>query len=101
VLELLRSDIPVHGLAHITGGGTDNLDRLRDDVTYDVTDPLPVPPVFGLVQKLGDVSDAEMRRVFNMGCGFVCVVPDDRADDAARLLAAHHPGTRRIGTVSA
>ena len=44
MLELLRSDVPVHGLAHITGGGTDNLDRLRDDVTYDVTDPLPVLP---------------------------------------------------------
>lgn len=99
VLELLRSDIPVHGLAHITGGGTDNLDRLRDDVTYDVTDPLPVPPVFGLVQKLGEVSDAEMKRVFNMGCGFVAIVPEDRADDAAALLAAHHEGTRRIGTV--
>jgi phosphoribosylformylglycinamidine cyclo-ligase len=99
VLELLRSDVPVHGLAHITGGGTDNLDRLRDDVTYEVSDPLPVPPVFGLVQKLGDVSDAEMRRVFNMGCGFVCVVPDEHADDAAALLAAHHPGARRIGTV--
>jgi phosphoribosylformylglycinamidine cyclo-ligase len=40
-----------------------------------------------------------MRRVFNMGCGFVCVVPDERAGDATRLLAAHHPGTKRIGTV--
>ena len=99
VLELLRSDVPVHGLAHITGGGTDNLDRLRDDVTYDVTDPLPVLPVFDLVQKLGDVSDAEMRRVFNMGCGFVCVVPDAHAGEAEQLLAAHHPGARRIGTV--
>jgi phosphoribosylformylglycinamidine cyclo-ligase len=99
VLELLRSDIPVHGLAHITGGGTDNLTRLRDDVTYAVNDPLPVPPVFELVQRLGEVSDAEMRRVFNMGCGFVCVVPDDRAADAAALLERHHAGTRRIGSV--
>jgi phosphoribosylformylglycinamidine cyclo-ligase len=99
VLELLRSDVPVHGLAHITGGGTDNLDRLRDDVGYRVEDPLPVPPVFGLVQRLGGVSDAEMRRVFNMGCGFVCVVPSGAADAAVELLAAHHPGTRRIGTV--
>jgi phosphoribosylformylglycinamidine cyclo-ligase len=37
--------------------------------------------------------------VFNMGLGFVAVVPDERADDATGLLAAHHPGTRRIGTV--
>jgi phosphoribosylformylglycinamidine cyclo-ligase len=100
VLELLRSDVPVHGLAHITGGGTDNLLRLRDDVAYRVDDPLPVPPVFGLVQRLGGVSDAEMQRVFNMGCGFVCVVPADRAGDAVALLAAHHPGTRVIGAVA-
>jgi phosphoribosylformylglycinamidine cyclo-ligase len=99
VLDLLRSDVPVHGLAHITGGGTDNLLRLRGDVEYVVDDPLPVPPVFGLVQRLGDVSDAEMRRVFNMGCGFVCVVPEEAAGDAVALVAAHHPGTRRIGTV--
>jgi phosphoribosylformylglycinamidine cyclo-ligase len=99
VLDLLRSDIEVHGLAHITGGGTDNLKRLRDDVEYVTEDPLPVPPVFGLVQKLGDVTDAEMRRVFNMGCGFVCVVPEDAAGEAAALLAAHHEGARRIGAV--
>jgi phosphoribosylformylglycinamidine cyclo-ligase len=42
-----------------------------------------------------------MRRVFNMGCGFVCVVPAEHADAAVTLLAAHHPGTRRIGTVTA
>ena len=101
VLDLLRSDVPVHGLAHITGGGLDNLRRLRDDVDYRVTDALPVPPVFGLVQRLGGVADAEMWRVFNMGCGFVCVVPAERADDAVAVLAARHPGTKRIGTVAA
>jgi phosphoribosylformylglycinamidine cyclo-ligase len=100
VLDLLRSEVPVHGLAHITGGGTDNLRRLRADVEYRVEDALPVPPVFGLVQRLGGVADDEMRRVFNMGCGFVCVVPAAHAGAAADLLAAHHPGTRRIGTVA-
>jgi phosphoribosylformylglycinamidine cyclo-ligase len=99
VLELLRSGLPVHGLAHITGGGLDNLKRLRDDVGYRLEDALPVPPVFGLVQRLGSVPDDEMWRVFNMGCGFVCVVPADVVDDAAALLAAHHPGARRIGSV--
>jgi phosphoribosylformylglycinamidine cyclo-ligase len=100
VLDLLRSDVPVHGLAHITGGGLENLKRLRADVDYRVEDALPVPPVFGLVQRLGEVSDEEMWHVFNMGCGFVCVVPADRADEAVQLLGARHPGTRRIGEVS-
>jgi phosphoribosylformylglycinamidine cyclo-ligase len=100
VLELLRSGLPVHGLAHITGGGLENLTRLNGRVGFAVSDPLPVPPIFGLVQEHGGVSDAEMWEVFNMGCGFCVVVPEAAADDAAALLAAHHAGTRRIGTVT-
>jgi phosphoribosylformylglycinamidine cyclo-ligase len=100
VLDLLRSDVEVRGLAHITGGGLLNLLRLHADVGFEIDAPLPVPPVFGLVQELGAVGDAEMWEVFNMGCGFCAVVPEAAADDAAALLASHHPGTRRIGTVT-
>jgi phosphoribosylformylglycinamidine cyclo-ligase len=35
-----------------------------------------------------------------MGCGFVAIVPEDAADEAVALLAAHHPGAARIGTVT-
>ena len=98
VLELLRSGIPVHGLAHITGGGLLNLLRLGAGFLID--EPLPVPPVFDLVAREAGVEPAEMWEVFNMGCGFVCVVPEDRADEATALLAAHHEGARRIGTTT-
>src|ERR671939_1450381 len=57
VLELLRSDIPVHGLAHITGGGVGNLLRLSPDVGFSISDPLPVPPVFELIARHGGVSE--------------------------------------------
>jgi phosphoribosylformylglycinamidine cyclo-ligase len=101
VLDLLRSDVPVHGLAHITGGGVDNLLRLgAGRIGYAIETPLPAPPVFGLVARLGGVSDAEMWEVFNMGCGFVAIVPGDRADEAAAILGAHHPGAGRIGTAT-
>ena len=100
VLELLRSGLEVRGLAHITGGGLLNLLRLHADVGFRIDAPLPVPPVFGLVQELGDVSDAEMWEVFNMGCGFCAVVPDDQAARTVALLERHHPGTARIGTVT-
>ncbi len=100
VLELLGSDVPVHGLAHITGGGLSNLHRLHAGVGFAVDAPLPVPGVFGLVQRLGQVDDEEMHRVFNMGCGFVAVVPVEVAEVAVALLGAHHPGTARIGTVT-
>jgi phosphoribosylformylglycinamidine cyclo-ligase len=100
VLELLASAVDVHGLAHITGGGLSNLLRLNDAAGFAIERPLPVPPVFALIAQLGAVPEAEMWNVFNMGCGFVAVVPDAHADDAAALLAARHPGSARIGTVT-
>jgi len=100
ILELLRSDIPVHGLAHITGGGVLNLLRLHADVGFEIDRPLPLPPVFELVRELGEVPATEMWEVFNMGCGFNVVVPDAHADEAVALLARWHPGTARVGTVA-
>jgi phosphoribosylformylglycinamidine cyclo-ligase len=97
IIALLRSEVDVRGLAHITSGGTENLLRLAAAVGYEIDDPLPVPPIFGLVQELGEVSDEEMRQVFNLGCGFCVVVPE--SDEAAALaqLRAHYPEAKRIG----
>ena len=100
ILELVRSGLPVHGLAHITGGGLLNLARLSADVGFEVTDPLPVPPICDLVRTLGGVADAEMWEVFNMGCGFAVVVPEAEAATTTALLATQHPGTCRIGTLT-
>jgi phosphoribosylformylglycinamidine cyclo-ligase len=100
VLDLLRSDIAVHGLAHITGGGLLNLLRLGDGVGFEITEPLPVLPVFSLIAELGEVPPAEMWEVFNMGCGFCAVVPAADAARAVALLARRHPGTAVIGRVT-
>jgi phosphoribosylformylglycinamidine cyclo-ligase len=100
VLALLDSAVPVHGLAHITGDGLLNLLRLNDDVGFEITDPLPVPPVFELIARLGGVQTAEMWEVFNMGCGFCAVVPDGEAQHAVAMLDEHHPGTRVIGHIT-
>jgi len=97
VLELLRSEVDVRGLAHITSGGLGNLLRLAAEVGFEIDAPLPVPPIFELIQARGEVSEAEMYDVFNMGCGFCAVVP--AADEAAalELLRAHYPAAQRIG----
>jgi phosphoribosylformylglycinamidine cyclo-ligase len=97
VLELLRSDVEVRGLAHITSGGLGNLLRLAAEVGYEIDAPLPIPPIFTLIQERSGASDEEMHEVFNMGCGFCCIVPT--ADEAAALdlLRPHYPGARRIG----
>jgi phosphoribosylformylglycinamidine cyclo-ligase len=97
IVELLRSEVDVHGLAHITSGGTRNLLRLAADVGYEIDDPLPVPPVFDLIQEHGGVSDEEMSEVFNMGCGFCIVVPAADESAALELLRRHYPAAKRVG----
>jgi len=100
VMELIGSQAAVHGLAHITSGGLDNLLRLKADVSYEVSDPLPPQPVFGLIAELGEVPEEEMYEVFNMGCGFCCVVPATDESAALELLRGHYPGAATIGTVA-
>ncbi len=101
VLALLRSDVTVNGLAHITGGGLLNLLRIGQGVGYELDEPLPVPPVFSVIASLGDVSVAEMWEVFNMGCGFCAIVPDEDAAAAVAVLERHHPGAAVIGRLTA
>ena len=100
-LALLRAGLPVHGLAHITGDGLLNLLRLNEDVGFEIDEPLPTQPVFELIERAGRLSKAAMFETFNMGTGFCCVVPERHAAQAAEILTAHHPGTRRIGAVNA
>ena len=97
IVELLRSEVEVRGLAHITSGGTKNLLRLAAEVGYEIDDPLPVPPVFDLIQEHGGVSDEEMSEVFNLGCGFCVVVSEGDAEAALELLRRHYPTAKRIG----
>ena len=97
VLDLLRSPVDVRGLAHVTSGGLGNLLRLEAEVGYEIDDPLPVPPVFDLIQERASVTDDEMHDVFNMGCGFCCVVAAPDEGSALELLRRHHPGAKRIG----
>jgi len=102
VIELLRSEeVAVHGLAHLTSGGLDNLLRLKADVPWEIPAPLPPQPIFDLITERGQVPEDEMYEVFNMGCGFCVVVPE--SDEAAALasLRAHYPEARRIGRVAA
>jgi phosphoribosylformylglycinamidine cyclo-ligase len=97
VLELLGSEVGVRGLAHITSGGLGNLLRLRAELGYEIDDPLPAPPVFELIQERGRVPEQEMHDVFNMGCGFCCVVAGKDEAAALERLRGHYPDAKRIG----
>jgi phosphoribosylformylglycinamidine cyclo-ligase len=75
-LDSLLDSGSIKGLAHITGGGlTDNIPRILPQGCAVEIDKgsWPVLPVFKLMQKLGNVSEAEMYRTFNMGVGMVIV----------------------------
>jgi phosphoribosylformylglycinamidine cyclo-ligase len=100
IVELLRSPVDVRGLAHITSGGLGNLLRLAAEVGYKIEDPLPVPPIFELIQERADVSDEEMHDVFNMGCGFCVVVPAAAEAAALELLQRHYPAAKAVGVAT-
>ena len=97
VLDLLDSGLDVRGLAHITSGGLLNLLRLESAVGYEIGSPLPVPPVFDLIASRAGIPDAELFEVFNMGCGFCCVVAESDGAAAVELLSRRHPGAAAIG----
>ncbi len=97
VLELLRSGVEVRGLAHITSGGLGNLLRLAADVGFEIDEPLQIPPICHLIHERSGASIEEMHDVFNMGCGFCCVVAAADEDAALELLRGHYQAARRIG----
>jgi phosphoribosylformylglycinamidine cyclo-ligase len=103
VLELLRS-VPVLGMAHVTGGGiTENLPRVLPEGCQAVLDPRawPVPPIFRIIQEAGRVEEAEMRRTFNMGLGYLLVVRPGDAGRAAQILEAAGERVFDVGEIRA
>lgn len=89
IMALLRSGIPVNGLSHVTGSGLRKIRRINQGVSYKIAEPLPVHAVFKRIQQLGAIDDHEMYKTFNMGMGFVVVVPAKAAEQAVALLKSH------------
>ncbi len=89
----------VHGLAHITGGGLENIPRMNPSHGYEITDPFTPQPVFIELQRLGGVSDQEMYRVFNMGMGFVLAVSPEEADNVVGTLRDMGENAKVVGRV--
>lgn len=92
----------VHGIAHITGGGlVENLQRIVPEGVQVVLQrgSWPVPPVFCWIQRLGEIEQAEMERVFNMGVGMVLVVSPYYAESIRHQLARAGVESWPIGRV--
>jgi phosphoribosylformylglycinamidine cyclo-ligase len=103
VLSLVAA-VPVKGIAHITGGGlVENVPRVLPDDCQAILhrDAWPMPPLFGWLQRSGQVVDAEMHRVFNCGIGMVIVVAPNDAPTALAHLQASGETATVIGTIAA
>jgi phosphoribosylformylglycinamidine cyclo-ligase len=102
IITTILKKVPVHGLAHITGGGIrGNTMRivpqgLHLNIDWEAWDR---PPLFRLIQRAGRVPEADMRRTFNLGIGLVVVIPRTKRDALFTLLNREHETGYRIGEV--
>lgn len=101
-VQLLIRDLPIHGLAHITGGGIEeNIIRIIPKACNILMHrgSWDIPPVFNFLQQAGKVSDKEMMRTFNNGIGMIAVVPEDAVSDVLGRLSAMKEHSFTIGEV--
>ncbi|MGA2365272.1 MAG: phosphoribosylformylglycinamidine cyclo-ligase [Steroidobacteraceae bacterium] len=101
LLALMRV-MPVHALAHITGGGlSENIPRsLRAGLEVVLERRAwPRQPVFEWLARTGAIEEAQMHRTFNCGIGMIAIVEPQRADEAVRVLAEHGEHAQLLGEV--
>jgi phosphoribosylformylglycinamidine cyclo-ligase len=101
ILSIIKN-LPVIGLAHITGGGiTDNIVRVIPERCSVVMrkNSWDVPPVFTYLKEAGNISEREMRRTFNNGIGFIAVVHEKDAQEILDCLIAMKENVFAIGEV--
>jgi phosphoribosylformylglycinamidine cyclo-ligase len=97
LIQHLLDEVPILGMAHITGGGLpENLPRclpagLTVDVDYSAWER---PEIFNKLQKAGDIAEEEMRNVFNLGIGFCLVVPQEVVERTQELITDTPHGMR-------
>lgn len=104
VQRLLRAGAPLHGMAHITGGGLpENLPRCLPEGVHAVIDPRSWsrPPLFRWLQERGGVPEADLWNTFNLGVGFALVVPPEAVADVLAGCAAGGHQAWELGHVEA
>ena len=103
VLDVIKQ-VPVHAIAHITGGGFyENIPRiLPPGLGVEIRqDMFPTPTIFSYLAKLGQLDMDEMYHVFNMGIGMILIVRPSVVEDVLAILESHQQDAYRIGHVIA
>lgn len=100
IMELLKNrKIPIHGLAHITGGSFTKLKRLNNKVRYNLFDLSPPQGIFKQIQKDGIIDLKEMYKTFNMGIGLCIILPKANVDKTISIIEKYKMKVRQIGQV--
>jgi len=102
-LQTLQAKMPVHAMAHITGGGIlENLPRVMPDYTQAQidTNAWQRPAIFDWLQMSGNIANREMLRTFNCGIGMIVCVAADQADEALAILQQQSRGAVILGQIS-
>ncbi|MEJ5920793.1 phosphoribosylformylglycinamidine cyclo-ligase [Bifidobacterium thermophilum] len=103
-LKPLFAEHLIKGVAHITGGGfIENIPRMiPDGLAASINlDSFPVPPIFGVIERAGEVDHMEMFNIFNMGIGMVLAVDASKAQATLDLLKANGETAYEIGSIVA
>ena len=101
ILEMIKK-FKIKGIAHITGGGIpENLGRVIPPKKQAVIElnSWPIPKIFRLIQRLGEVDHEEMYKTFNMGIGMVLVVDGKEANRIMQFLARKKETAYLIGEI--
>ncbi|MBX3179989.1 MAG: phosphoribosylformylglycinamidine cyclo-ligase [Candidatus Hydrogenedentes bacterium] len=104
LMQIVMKVVNVKGMAHITGGGiTDNFPRILPDGLAAEIDlnTWKAQPLFRFLQETGNVSQPEMLRTFNMGLGFLFVVPEREAEKALETVSLTGTDAYLVGRVAA
>ena len=102
VAKLMERGVKITGMAHITGGGfPDNIPRVLPKVVNAEIDRTSweVPTIFKFIERQGKIDREEMYRVFNMGIGFIVIIPKSEMTKATNILKAQHQNYSVIGVI--
>lgn len=103
LITLLKNNLPIKGLSHITGGGIiGNTKRIVPQGLAMEIDwkSWELPPLFRLIQETGSIKDEEMHEVFNLGIGLIAVIAPEDFDKLTQLLSQAGETFYKIGRIA-
>lgn len=101
ILAAQKAKAPIHGLAHITGGGFRKLEKivpkhLQAEIDFD---SWPRPTIFRLIEQTVNITEVEMSKTFNLGIGFAAIVPPGEANNIKGIFETAGETVYTIGTI--